>query len=64
MAKRVTKANDERKARARYVDQPGQWKDVTPPALKKKQQKAMQDLMQSLTPEQRKAMGLDKKKKK
>ena len=31
--------NDEKKARKRYVDQPGQWVDITPAKTKKKQTK-------------------------
>lgn len=35
-----SKTSDERKARARYVDQPGQWEDRTPAATKRRQAKA------------------------
>ena len=38
MAK-VTPKNDERKGRARYIDQKGQWQDTTPPSVKKRQDK-------------------------
>ena len=37
--KKSSNKNDETKARARYVDQPGQWKDITPASTKKKQAK-------------------------
>lgn len=54
--------NDERKAMQRYVDQPGQWIDTTPPDVKARQAKAMRALEASLTPAQRKMMGLPPKK--
>ena len=38
----MPKNDDERKARARYVDQPGQRVDTTPASVKKKQEKAWQ----------------------
>ena len=37
-------SDDERKAKARYVDQPGQWIDCTPASVKKKQAKAWKAL--------------------
>ena len=39
-----TNKNDERKARARYIDQPGQWIDTTPAGVKKKQSKEWKKL--------------------
>ena len=42
------KNDDERKARARYIDQPGQWVDVTPASVKKKQDKAWEKLYADL----------------
>lgn len=33
-------AQDARKAKARFMDQPGQWEDATPASTRKKQQKA------------------------
>ena len=36
----MAKNDDERKARARYIDQPGQWVDITPKNVKKQQKKA------------------------
>ena len=54
---------DEKKARVRYVDQKGQWKDKTPAATKKKQAKEWATLENSLTPAQRKKMGLKTAKK-
>ena len=46
-----SKANDRReeiKARQRYVDQPGQWVDETPKAVKARQDKALKALMASM----------------
>lgn len=62
--KRTAPKNDEQKAMQRYVDQPGQWIDTTPASVKRKNAKAMAELMASLTPAQRKAMGLPIKGKK
>lgn len=45
MAKKTVSAEDERKARARYIDQPGQWTDVTPKSVKKRQDKAWTELL-------------------
>lgn len=56
--------NDERDAMNRYVDQPGQWIDTTPASVKRKNDKAWAALEASLTPAQRKAMGLTSKGKK
>lgn len=36
-------AQDARKAKARFMDQPGQWEDVTPASTRKKQQKAWRE---------------------
>jgi len=47
---------DERKAVMRFVDQPGQWIDTTPPEVKARQAKALKELEQM--------MKADKKKKK
>jgi hypothetical protein len=41
----MAKNDDERKARARYIDQPGQWVDTTPKSVKKRQDKAWAELM-------------------
>ncbi len=41
-------ADDERKARARYMDQPGQWTDQTPASVKKKQKKEWETLEKML----------------
>lgn len=43
-----SKADDERKGRARFVDQPGQWQSTTPASVKKKQQKEWDKLAASL----------------
>lgn len=37
-------ADDERKGRSRYVDQPGQWVNRTPASVKKKQAKEWKKL--------------------
>nr|MBQ4457069.1 hypothetical protein [Clostridia bacterium] len=39
---------DEIKAQQRFVDQPGQWIDVTPPEVKEKQAEAWKNLQESL----------------
>ncbi len=45
-AKKVRNAkDDERKGRARFVDQPGQWKNATPASVKKKQAKEWDKLL-------------------
>lgn len=47
----ISKAKDRReeeKARQRYVDQPGQWVDETPKAVKARQDKALKALMESM----------------
>lgn len=40
--------NDERKARGRFMDQPGQWRDATPKNVKKKRDKALAALRKSM----------------
>ena len=55
---------DETKGRQRFVDQPGQWRDITPKSVKKKQAKAWKKFEDSLTPERKKALGLTSAKKK
>lgn len=48
-AKKVRNAkDDERKGRARFVDQPGQWKNTTPASTKKKQAKEWDKLATSM----------------
>lgn len=44
----MAKRDDAQKARARFVDQPGQWKDTTPKSVKQKQEKAWADLFASM----------------
>lgn len=47
----VSKAKDrkeEEKAQQRFVDQPGQWEDLTPKAVKARNAKAMKRLMASM----------------
>ncbi len=39
---------DEEKAALRFVDQPGQWVDTTPPEVKKRQQKAWEELFREM----------------
>ena len=41
-------AEDARKARGRFVDQPGQWSDKTPKSVKKKQAAAWKKLEKSM----------------
>lgn len=48
MATKKAPKNDEKKARARYVDQPGQWVDKTPASVKKKQSKEWAKLEQMM----------------
>lgn len=49
------------KARKRFVDQPNQWIDTTPSAVKREHERAWKELEESLTPTQRKKMGIKKK---
>lgn len=53
--------NDEQRAMQRYVDQPWQWVDTTPASVKKRQAKGWAALEASLTPAQRRQMGLPPK---
>ena len=46
--KTSNKSNDERKARARYVDQPGQWQDTTSASVKKKRAAGLKALSDSM----------------
>ena len=41
-------AAEERKARGRFMDQPGQWKDATPASVKKRRNKALAELSMSM----------------
>ena len=52
---------DEEKGKLRFVDQPGQWIDVTPKSVKEKQAKAWKEFEESLSDTRRKALGLDSK---
>ena len=48
-AKKIRNAkDDERKGRARFVDQRGQWKNTTPASTKKKQAKEWDKLATSM----------------
>lgn len=47
VSKEVDK-RDTRKAQQRYVDQPGQWMDTTPKALKARQDKGFKALAASM----------------
>ena len=38
-------ANKDNRKQARFVDQPGQWKDVTKPEVKSRQNKAWEKLL-------------------
>ena len=44
MEKMFNPDDDERAALIRYVDQPGQWIDVTPPEVKARQDEAWKEL--------------------
>jgi hypothetical protein len=55
-----SKKNDENKAVSRYVDQPGQWTDRTPAAVKKRQQRDWAKLHKMLE-EDKKAAAKKKK---
>lgn len=44
----MARKNDEVKARQRFVDQPGQWVDTTPASVKKRQEKAWQELFATM----------------
>ena len=46
--KKTKNTNDERKARGRFMDQPGQWHDVTPKSVKKRNQKEWDKLARSM----------------
>lgn len=48
MKKARNAKDDERKGRARFVDQPGQWKNSTPAGVKKKQAKEWDKLTSSM----------------
>ena len=47
------KKNDERKAKGRYMDQPGQWVDKTSAAAKRKRSKAFAALEKSMKTKKR-----------
>lgn len=53
---------DEIDGRQRYVDQVGQLVDATPARIKRQRQKALKELRDSLSPAERKAIGLSPKK--
>lgn len=46
--KKYNSAADERKARGRFMDQPGQWTDKTPASVKKRRSKALAELSKSI----------------
>lgn len=46
--KKSKNANDDRKARGRFMDQPGQWVDKTPVNVKKRRNKALAELSRSM----------------
>ena len=55
--KKQSVAEDEKAGRSRFVDQPGQWVDITPPEVKKRQAEGFKRLAQMLKedpPEKRK----------
>ena len=58
----MARKNDEVKARQRFVDQPGQWRDVTPASVKKRQEKAWQELYAMMDKKQAAKKSTAKKK--
>lgn len=46
--KKYNSASEERKARGRFMDQPGQWVDKTPASVKKKRDKTLAKLAESM----------------
>lgn len=44
---------DERRARQRYVDQPGQWVDTTPADVKKRREAGVKKFMEQFNKEQK-----------
>lgn len=62
VTKRRSVKQDEIDGRQRYVDQVGQVRDITPARIKKQRQKALKALQESLSPAERKAIGLTPKK--
>ena len=48
MATEKKKAEDARKAKERFVDQPGQWIDKTPASVKRKRANALKKLAKSM----------------
>lgn len=46
--KKSKNIGDERRARGRFMDQPGQWRDATPKSVKKKRDKALDALAKSM----------------
>lgn len=47
-AKKTKNTNDARKAKGRFMDQPGQWADKTPASVKKKRSKALSALAKEM----------------
>ena len=48
MATKSKNASDARKAKGRFMDQPGQWVDKTPASVKKRRSKALAELSRSM----------------
>ena len=46
--KELSELEDEKAGRSRFVDQPGQWVDITPPEVKKRQAEGWKKLFQML----------------
>lgn len=40
--------DDDRKSRGRFMDQPGQWRDITPDSVKKRREKEFKKLEEML----------------
>ena len=51
--KKSKNANDERKAKGRFMDQPGQWVNKTPKSVMKKRSQAMAALEKSMKSKKR-----------
>lgn len=54
--------NEDRKAQERFMDQPGQWVNTTPPEVQKRLDANWEKFVQSLSPARRKQLGITGKK--
>ncbi len=62
--KRKAPKDDEIKAQKRFVDQPGQWQNVTPESVKRRQAKAWKEREKTMSAGQKKKTGTTSRKKK